>query len=109
MYLGIMCVFRVLLYCSAHLLAALVGGAPRVFAQDTVSTVYRGVVVGARVTRAVGSAALLFLALAVVALHVIGVLDRSVAVRAADGVAVQRVYVVVGFVVSCRKPSENRL
>ena len=82
---------------DAHLFAAQVGGAPITFAQDGVRAVDGSVVVGARVTRAECLTTLLFLALAVVALHIVGVFDRSVAVGAADGVAIQG----VGLVISC--------
>ena len=78
--------------------AAQIGGAPGIVALDGVSAVHGSVVVGTRVVRAVCLAALLFLALAVVALHIMGVVDRSVAVGAADGVAVQRIL----FVISCK-------
>ena len=75
--------------------AAQIGGAPVIVALDGVSAVHGSVVVGTRVVRAVCLAALLFLALAVVALHIMGVVDRSVAVGAADGVAVQRILFVI--------------
>ena len=96
---------------DAHLLAALVGGAPGVVAQESVGSVDGSVVVGARVVRAEGFTALLFLALAVVTFHVMGVFDWSVAVGAADGVAVQRLYVFVRFVLFCttRNGSQVRM
>ena len=53
-------------------------------ALDGVSAVHGRVVVGARVVRAECFAALLFLALVAVTLHVFGVLDRCVTVGAAD-------------------------
>ena len=86
-------------YQSRHtFVAAQIGGAPGIVALDGVSAVHGSVVVGTRVVRAVCLAALLFLALAVVALHIMGVVDRSVAVGAADGVTVQRIL----FVISCK-------
>ena len=89
-------------YQSRHtFVAAQIGGAPGIVALDGVSAVHGSVVVGTRVVRAVCLAALLFLALAVVALHIMGVVDRSVAVGAADGVAVRRFYVVVGLMTRC--------
>ena len=59
--------------------------------------------------RAERFAALLFFALAVVALHIMGVVDRSIAIGAADGVAVWRFYVIVGPVTRCAKRNDNRL
>ena len=78
-----MCEFRL------TVVAAQLGGAPGIFAQDGVSTVHRSVVVGARMVRAEGFAALGLLALAVVTLDFVGVVDRSVAVRASNRVAVR--------------------
>ena len=78
--------------------AAQIGGAPDIVAFDGASAVHGSVVVGTRIVRAECFAALLFLALAVVALHIMGVVDRSVAVGAADGVTVQRIL----FVISCK-------
>ena len=52
--------------------AAQIGGAPGIVALDGVSAVHGSVVVGTRVVRAERLAALLFLALAVVALHIMG-------------------------------------
>ena len=88
-------------------LAAQVGGAPGVLALESVSVVHGSVIVGASVVRAECLAALLFLALAVVAHHVVGVFDWGVTVGAADGVAVLRVDV-VGFVISCKTQSGVR-
>ena len=79
-----MCEFRL------TVVAAQLGGAPGIFAQDRVSTVHRSVVVGARMVRAEVFAALGLLALAVVTLDLVGVVDRSVAVRAGNRVAVPR-------------------
>ena len=82
--------------------AAQVGGAPGVVAQEGVSAVYLGVLVGARVVRAEFLAALLWLTLVAFTLYAVGVVDRAVTVGAFDGVAVHRSHVVVvGFVVSC--------
>ena len=81
--------------------AAQIGGAPDIVAFDGASAVCGSVVVGTRIVRAECFAALLFLALAVVALHIMGVVDRSVAVGAVDGVAVRRFYVVVGLITRC--------
>ena len=78
--------------------AAQIGGAPGVFGLDGISAVHGSVLVGTRVVRAVCLAALLFLALAAFTLNFVGVLDRSVAVGAAGGVAVQR----IRFVISCK-------
>ena len=69
--------------------AAEVVGAPGGRAQDVLSAIHRNVVVGAWVVRAERFAALGHCALLFVAQHLVGVLDRSVAVRAADGVAEQ--------------------
>ena len=98
-----MCEFRL------TVVAAQLGGAPGIFAQDGVSTVHRSVVVGASVVRAERVAALLFLTLAVVALYIMRVVDRSVAVGAADGVAVRHFYVVVGLMTRCATGSEKGL
>ena len=65
--------------------------------QYFVSAVHGSVVVGARVVRAERLATLLFLALAVFALHVVGVLDRSVTVGTADGVAVLCVVFIIPY------------
>lgn len=64
---------------------------------------HRRVAVRARVVRAERFAAMVFLALAVVALHIVSVVYLSVAVGAADGVAVRRVHVVVGLVTRCEE------
>ena len=80
--------------------AARVGGASGSIALSGVSAVHGSVVVGARVVRAERLAALFFLALVTVALHVVGVRDWSVTVGAADGVAVGRA-VFIGIVASC--------
>ena len=61
----------------------------------------RSVVVGASVVRAERVAALLFLTLAVVALYIMRVVDRSVAVGAGNGVTARRFYVVVGPMTRC--------
>ena len=58
---------------------ALVEGAPAVLAHDLLGAVDAGVLVGALVGRAERLAALLLLALVSLALHVLGVLDRRVA------------------------------
>ena len=89
--------------------AAQVGGAPGVVAQEGVSAVYRGVLVGAPVVRAEFLAALLFLALVAFTPYAVGVVDRTVTVGAFDGVAVQRFCVVVGFVVACEKTNQSWL
>ena len=68
--------------------AAQVGGAPGVLALESVSVVHGSVVVGARVVRAERLTALLFLALAIVTLDLVGAVDRGVSVGATDGVAV---------------------
>ena len=68
-------------------LAAQVVGAPGGRAQDARSAVHRNEVVGARVERAERFAALRNLARFVVALYLVGIFDRSVAVGAAYGVA----------------------
>ena len=89
--------------------AALVGGAPGVVTFDAVSAIRGSVVVGARVGRAECLATLLFLALAVVALHVMGVFDQRVSLRAADGAAVRVFYVVVGLVYMVTRCTGNEL
>lgn len=68
--------------------AAQVGSAPRVGAQDRSSVGNRDEVVGTRVERAKRLAALRHLALAVVTFYLVGVIDRGVAVGTADEVAV---------------------
>ena len=70
------------------LVAALVGGATGPIAPDGISAINRGVVVAACVVRAERFAALLFLAITVVTLDCVGVVDRSISIRATDGVAV---------------------
>lgn len=65
------------------------GGVPGVVAQDFVSTVHWGAVVRACVVGAERLATLGLRALAVVALDLVGVVDRSVFVRATDRVAVR--------------------
>ena len=82
--------------------ATQVGGAHGVRALDGVSAVHWSGHVGACVVRAERFTALLFFALVAIALHVLGFLERSVAVGAADGVAVRRVYMAVG--VNTRSP-----
>ena len=69
--------------------AAQVVGAPGGRAQDVLGVIHRNVVVGAWVVRAERFTALRHCTLFFVAQHLVGVLDRSVAVRAADGVAEQ--------------------
>ena len=69
--------------------AAQVVGAPRSRALDVRSAIHRNVVVRAWVVRAERFAALGHGALFVVAQHLVGILDRSVAVGATDGVAEQ--------------------
>ena len=71
--------------------AALVGGAPRVLAFDFLIATLPGVVLGALVARAITFAALVFLAPAPFTLHVIGVVDKIVAVGTFVGVAVDLV------------------
>ena len=70
-------------------LAAEVVGAPRGVAFNIGSAFHLFEAVRARVVRAECLAALGLLARVTVALRVLGVVDRSEAVRAADGVAVQ--------------------
>ena len=89
--------------------AARVGGASGSIALSGVSAVHGSVVVGACVVRAECFAALFFFALTAIALHVAGVLDRSVAVGSADEVAVRRVCVVVGAVTRCPKGNDKQL
>ena len=96
-----MCKVENCLKLKLTVVAAQVGGAPGVRAQDGVSPMERSVFVWARVLRAECFAALLFLALAVVALHIMGVVDRRVAVGAGNGVTARRFYVVVGPMTRC--------
>lgn len=76
------------IHFTLTVVTAQVGRAPVVIALDGVGAVDRGILVGALVVRAERLAALLFLALAAVALHVFGVLDQRVTVGAFHGVAV---------------------
>ena len=87
--------------------AAQLSGAPGLRAQDGISPMDHSVLVGARVIRAERFAALLFLALAVVALHIMGVVDRSVAVAICNGVAVRRFYAIVSPMTRCAMRSEK--
>ena len=68
--------------------AAQAGSAPVVVTQDGIGAVYWGVVVWAGVVRAERLAALGRSAVVSVAFHLGGVIDRSVAVRAPNGVTV---------------------
>ena len=102
-----MCKVENCLKLKLTVVAAQVGGAPGVRAQDGVSPMERSVFVWARVLRAECFAALLFLALAVVALHIMGVVDRSVAVGICNGVAVRRFYAIVSPMTRCAMRSEK--
>ena len=71
-------------------------------ALESVSVVHGSVVLRARVVRAERFAALLLLALVAFTFHVVSVLDRSVTVGAANGVAVLR----AGFFITCAKRNQ---
>ena len=86
---------------------ALVEGAPTFRAHDSFSAVDMGVPVGTLVGRAKCLAALLFLALVVFALHVLGVLDQRVTVGAFDRVAVVRALLLGSGIVAGGKEGER--
>lgn len=70
--------------------AAGVGVTPGAVALDSVRTMLRGAVLGACVLRADWFTALAFIALVVLALHLLGVVNQSVSVGALNGVAALR-------------------
>ena len=72
-------------------LAALLLGALGVLAYDRVTVVHKGVALGAVVASANLVAAQVLVALAVLALHLSGFVDRSISIRALERVAVDRV------------------
>ena len=81
-----------------------VGCAPGVIAQDGGRVFNGGAIVRTRVVRAMRFAALCHITPFMLTRHVFGVFDWGVAVRAAGGVAVQRLY---GFVVCIRGHAER--
>lgn len=81
----------------ALFLAAQIRGAPGVIAHDGVGVVDNAVFVRALLARASCLTALFFLARVAVTRHLTGILDRSVTVRALDGVSAW----LVGFVIWC--------